>query len=405
MTGRQIVISADSHAGADLLEYRPYLASSRHAEFDAWAEAFVNPFADLAAPEASRNWDSGRRLRELGEDGIVAEVLFPNTVPPFFPSGNLTAPHPSAAEYDRRWAGLRAHNRWTADFCALAPDRRAGVAQIMLNDVDDAVAEIRWAHAAGLRGGILLPGVAPGAPVPPLHAEAYDPIWRTCAELGMPVNHHGGTGAPGLVPDPVSLAVFIVEVSWYAHRALWHLIFGGVFERHPDLRFVLTEQGSDWIPGVLRTLDYYFDRFRSGDATAEAKFGGPAASRLSLRPSEYFARNCHVGATFMKPSEIPLRHDIGVDRIMWGSDFPHDEGTYPHSREALRRTFAEVPAAERDAMLAGNAARVYGFDLDALRPLADALGPSPEELARPLTDLPAGATSPVFNPETIIRAW
>ncbi|MBO2447315.1 amidohydrolase [Actinomadura barringtoniae] len=400
-----LVISADAHAGADLLEYRPYLESSRHDEFDAWAKAYVNPFADLQAKGAERNWDSDLRLRELEQDGIVAEVLFPNTVPPFFPSGNLTAPHPSAQDYALRWAGLRAHNRWMADFCAAAPGRRAGVAQIMLNDVDDAVKEIRWAHEAGLTGGILLPGVAPGAPVPPLHSDVYEPIWRTCAELGMPVNHHGGTGAPGLEPNPVSLAVFIVEVSWYAHRALWHLIFGGVFERHPDLRFVLTEQGSDWIPGVLKTLDYYYSRFRSGDETAEAKFGGPAASQLSLKPSEYFARNCYVGATFMKPSEIPLRHDIGIGRIMWGSDFPHDEGTFPFSREALRRTFHDVPADELHAMLAGNAAQVYGFDLAALRPHADRVGPSEEEIGRPLTELPKGATSPVFNPETIIRAW
>jgi len=400
-----IVISADSHAGADLLDYRPYLESTHHEAFDAWAETFLNPFADLAAPEAERNWNGERRRRELEQDGIVAEVLFPNTVPPFFPSGSLTAPHPTAAEYELRWAGLRAHNRWLADFCAELPGRRAGVAQILLNDVDAAVKEIRWAHDRGLRGGILLPGVAPGAPVPPLHDPVYEPIWRTCAELGLPVNHHGGSGAPGLEPNPAALAVFIIEVSWYAHRALWHLIFGGVFERHPALRLVLTEQGSDWIPAVLRTLDYFFDRFRSGDATAEAKFGGPAVAGLSLRPSEYFARNCFVGATFMKPSEIPLRHEIGIDKLMWGSDFPHDEGTYPYSREALRRTFHALPEPELEAILAGNAAQIYGFDLAALKPLADRIGPTRQELAQPLTELPPDATSPVFNPETIIRAW
>ncbi len=398
-----IIISADGHAGADLLDYRPYLESRHHEEFDAWAKTFVNPFQDLGAPEAERNWDSERRRRELEQDGIVAEVLFPNTVPPFFPSGSLSAPHPDRQEYELRWAGIKAHNRWLADFCAELPGRRAGVAQILLNDVDAAVAEIRWAAEAGLRGGVLVPGVAPGAPVPPLYDPVYEPIWRTCAELGVPVNHHGGTGAPGLEPNPVALAVFIVEVSWYAHRALWHLILGGIFERHPDLRFVLTEQGSDWIPGVLKTLDYYFSRFTSGDATAEAKFGGMAASALSMKPSEYFARNCYVGATFMKPSEIPLRYDIGVDRLMWGSDFPHDEGTFPYSREALRRTFHAVPAEERARIVAGTAAEVYGFDLAALRGYG--VGPAEEELTVPLTELPAGATSPVFNPETIIRAW
>ena len=88
------LISADGHAGASMPEYREHLESRWHDEFDAWEAAFVNPFADLVDTDADRNWDSGRRLRELEADGIVAEVLFPNTVPPFFPSGALVAPAP-----------------------------------------------------------------------------------------------------------------------------------------------------------------------------------------------------------------------------------------------------------------------------------------------------------------------
>jgi hypothetical protein len=107
----------------------------------------------------------------------------------------------------------------------------------------------------------------------------------------------------------------------------------------------------------------------------------------------------------MKPSEIPLRYKIGVDRLMWGSDFPHDEGTFPYSREALRRTFSEIPPAELQQITSGNAAQVYGFDLATLQPHADRVGPTEKEIAQPLTDLPAGATSPVFNPQTIIRSW
>ncbi|RJL24133.1 amidohydrolase family protein [Bailinhaonella thermotolerans] len=405
MSERYTVISADCHAGADLLDYRPYLEKKYLDEFDAWARAYVNPFADLAAEDAARNWDSDRRLAELAADGIVAEVVYPNTVPPFFPSGSLTAGPPSQADYELRWAGLRAHNRWLADFCARAPGRRAGVAQIMLNVPEDAADEIRRVREAGLTGGVLVPGVPPGAPVPALHSPVYEPIWAACEEYDVPVNHHGGSGAPGLEPDPAALAVFIVEVAWYSHRALWHLIFGGVFERHPRLRFVLSEQGADWIPGVLDTLDYFYARYRGDPSTAEAKFGGPAAERLSLTPSEYFARNCWVGATFMKPNETPLRHRIGVDKIMWGSDYPHDEGTHPYSREALRRSYADVDPAENRAMFAGNAAAVYGFDLAALRPVAERHGPAVEEIAEPLTAVPEGATSPVFAPEIIRRAW
>ena len=142
---RYIVISSDGHAGAEMLDYRDYLERRYLDEFDVWAKSYVNPYADLQGETAYRNWDSAARLRELEDDGVVAEVLFPNTIPPFFPSGNLLARPPTPDTYELRWAGLRAHNRWLADFCADAPGRRAGMAQIFLNDVDDAVAEITWA--------------------------------------------------------------------------------------------------------------------------------------------------------------------------------------------------------------------------------------------------------------------
>ena len=243
--------------------YREYLEQRYLDEFDEWAKVYVNPFDDLRGPDFDRNFNSSRRIAELEADGVVAEVLFPNTIPPFFPSGNLVAPQPSPEEYERRWAGLQAHNRWMVDFCQEAPGRRAGIAQIMLNDVDDAVGEIRWAKDAGLTGGILLPGVPPGAPVPQLHSPEYEPIWAACAELDVVINHHGGGASPnGLITGQTGGAIFLIEQAWYSHRALWHLIFSGVFERHPSLKFVLTEQGgSSWIPGHLEFLDFYYERF------------------------------------------------------------------------------------------------------------------------------------------------
>ena len=158
---RYIVVSSDGHAGAQMHEYREYLEAKYLDEFDEWAKSYVNPFVDLRGETAYRNWDSSARLQELEDDGVVAEVIFPNTIPPFFPSGNLLSRPPESDQYELRWAGLKAHNRWLADFCADTPGRRAGMAQIFLNDVDDAVAEIKWAREHGLFGGILLPGVPP----------------------------------------------------------------------------------------------------------------------------------------------------------------------------------------------------------------------------------------------------
>ena len=152
---RYVVISADCHGGGEIHEYRDYLASQYHDEFDAWVDGYEILFPDLLGDLGKRNWDSDRRLRDLEADGIVAEVIFPNTIPPFFPGGALVtqAPPADAHDLELRWAGLQAHNRWLADFCARTPGRRAGIAQILLHDVDASVEEIRWAHEHGLTGG------------------------------------------------------------------------------------------------------------------------------------------------------------------------------------------------------------------------------------------------------------
>jgi len=114
---RYIVISADCHAGADLRDYKPFLESRYHDAFDDWADHFVNPYGDLKRADADRNWDSTRRMRELEADGVVAEVVYPNTIPPFYPKGSLTALTPDAHDFELRLAGLRAHNRWLEAWC------------------------------------------------------------------------------------------------------------------------------------------------------------------------------------------------------------------------------------------------------------------------------------------------
>jgi hypothetical protein len=194
MSERYTVVSADGHAGGDIGDYRPFLARRWHDEFDAWAASYVNPFADLLAPIAYRSWDSERRLAETESDGIAAEVLFPNTVPPFFSEGNLVALPPTAEDYERRWAGVQAHNRWLADFCARTPGRRAGVVQVFANVIEDALAEVRWAvEQFHPFGGILLPSIPPNSHLPPLWEDHYEPLWRLCAELDVPINIHGGS--------------------------------------------------------------------------------------------------------------------------------------------------------------------------------------------------------------------
>ena len=404
---RQIVISADGHAGADLHAYKDYLERSWHDEFDAWAATFSNPFSDLVTTEATRNWDSDQRQSDLESNGVVAEVLFPNTIPPFFDTGSLIMNIPSVAEYDRKWAGLKAHNRWLVDFCAAVPGRRAGIAQILLNDIEDACAEIRWAKEAGLTGGVLIPGVPPGVTqVPQLSSSAYDPIWETCAELDVPVNSHGGGGSPGFSFDePADRAVGLLEVTYYSHRALWHLIYNGAFERHPNLKLVLTEQGTGWVPRTLATLDEFYNRFKTAGAVENA-IAGDIADVVRRPPSEYFASNCYICASSVRPIELTVRHEMGgADRIMWGADYPHREGSHPHTTEALRFAFAGVATDEVRCMLAKVPAEVYGFDLNALQVIADEVGPTMSELAQPLTEVPADSSCNTFELRATIKAW
>ena len=311
-------------------------------------------------------------------------------------------------ELERRWAGLQAHNRWLADFCAEAPGRRAGVAQILLPNVEGSVEEIRWARENGLVGGVFLPGAPPGSGLPPLYAPEYEPILAVCEELEMPINHHSGGGTPDFgMYLPQSLAVYMLEVTWWAHRTLGHLMFSGVFERYPKLQFALTETGTAWVPGVLSQLDEFYSRMKYEDQCSEHMFGGPAVAKLSLKPSEYFARQCHIGASFLSPKDCALRHEIGIDRIMWGSDYPHIEGSYPYTRELLRLTFAGGDPAEIQQLVAGNVAALYGFDLDLLAPLAARFGPTRAEIAEPFDygKLPAAARKcPGFAPERQVQA-
>ncbi len=222
----------------------------------------------------------------------------------------------------------------------------------------------------------------------PLYKPVYEPIWAVCEELELPVNHHSGSAVPPLDDTPEDKVIFLLEVTWWANRTLWHLLVGGAMERHPNLQFVFTEQGTAWIPERLAILDYFFDRMRGGaggGASQELEWGGPVR-KLSLQPSEYWARQCHVGSSFIRPAEVPLRYAVGVDKIMWGCDYPHKEASYPYSREALRLAFAGVDEAEVRAMVGGNAAALYGFDLDALAPVAEKFGPTVED-ARDATGL------------------
>ncbi|MHB1923254.1 MAG: amidohydrolase family protein [Acidimicrobiales bacterium] len=385
--GHYTVITADSHAGGSNAAYREYLDPRFHEDFDAWRGRYKNPFKDLGDTRRYRNWDNEMRNGQQEEDGIVGEVIFPNTVPPFFPSFVLFAPPPGPEDYDHRLAGIRAHNRWLVDFCADFPDRRAGIGQIFLNDIDDAIEDVKWIKEHGLRGGLLLPNVPPDVKwVKPLYDPAYDRLWEVIQDLEVPINVHGGTGAPNYGDYPFAMLFYINEVGFYSQRPLVHFVLGGVFERFPRLKFVITETGCAWVPPLLARLDKTIDQIRRTGQTGEIRYGDE--HKLNRLATEYFADCVWMGVSQPGPEDAAVRAQIGADRFMWGSDYPHDEGTYPFSREHLRQVFPGVGPDEMARILGENCARLYGFDLEKLAPLAARFGPTVEELARPLDRLP-----------------
>ncbi len=392
---RYVLISTDCHGGADLREYKPYLESRWHDEFDAWADGFfdlwgdIDPESDYKAGISSYlsplNWVSAKRNEALEAEGIAAEVIFPNTVPPFFPVGALAAPGPrSQEEYDRRWAGIKAHNRWLKEFCEELPGRRFGVAQVLIDDVDDTVAEVRWAKEAGFRG-ILLPADH-HLKLHHLYYRKYDPIWSVCAELDIPIGRHGAVVSSDEEVDSLAgaHACGVFETTYFSQRTLFQLIFSGVFDRHPDLKFTFTETGvGTWAVDQARILDG-FRQAALAPGSIAGMFAKDAMVELKKLPSEYCRENVWVSAMFTG-DDMPRRHEVGLDRLMWGADFPHHEGTAPYTHQVLRGLMNQVPEDEARELLAGTAAKLYGADLDSLQTVADRIGPTVEQLATPLT--------------------
>ena len=389
-----ITITADTHAGASIQGYRDYLDPSERSDFDDWRSAYASPSKKHLGGKKTKNWDSAERRRDLESDGVVGEVIFPNTVPPFYDTAFHIAPPPSASQYVRWRAGARAHNRWLAEFCTDEPGRRAGIGLIHLNDIDDAIEDVNWIAKNGLRGGVLLPLPSPSdVHLKPLNDPCYDRLWAAIQDCDLVMNQHSGQGSPAYTDGQGSKALWAMEMSFFVQRGFSHLIMGGVFERFPKLRYILTESGCAWAPKMMQQMDAMYMAWKAGAIGEIDTSRDPALNEL---PSFYAKRNCWYGASFPSPREIAGRDVVGVDRILWGNDYPHYEGCYPYSRENMRFAFSDTDEREVRMMLGENAAALYGFDLEALRPLAETLGITPELVRQPLEEIPADSTCITF---------
>ena len=404
---RLIVVSADCHAGPDKMsDFRSYVEPAFRDDYDDYVARIDAYEAQLeqrgpsgrgGAPSREGDeglWDADARERYLDADGISAELIFIQGATPFgrYPSATPNKRLDYQATAAQSGAGCRAYNRWLADLCSKDTTRHIGITQIPIPDVDAAVKEVEFASKIGLRGGVQLPPM--GENMPYYSLPAYEPLWAACEMHDMPLHMHGASPVSFQGSLGVRLALTLTETDWWGHRGLAHLIFTGVFERYPKLRLAITEQRTHWVAPLLRELDSVYE------------WGGNPGIRQELprRPSEYFKSNCFIGASFMSRLECDARADVGFDRLMWGSDYPHQEGTWPYTNAALRNTFGgDVPSNELRAMLGENAARCYHFDLEALQAVADRIGLTEADVRNPIKTLPTHDPSGPYIPSWAFR--
>jgi predicted TIM-barrel fold metal-dependent hydrolase len=377
--GRAAIISVDGHVKAPRATYRDYIERDHLEQFDEWLGRFEGTPDGFVRPAIGEDaqWDPQRRLADLATQGVVAEVLFPNGTA--FAEGRADhAPDPVLT----RQANM-AYNRWLVDFCSEAPDRLFGQALVSFDDVDQAVRDVHWAKEHGLRG-ILMPALYPGSTF--FFDPVLDPIWAACVETGLPLSQHGGTGAPNYQPAGfAAILVLATEHSFFSGRSLWQMILGGVFERFPDLRLAFIETEAWWMVPVIEQLDR---RMQMGDDWTEfAQFiqRERAFTRLA---SEYWETNCFAGISPFHPAQVPIdslgstdpvdadHFAIRSDNAMFGVDYPHFESIYPSTMEHVATLVDNPHVSEEDArrILYGNAADLYGFDLDALAPHIEQVG-------------------------------
>jgi predicted TIM-barrel fold metal-dependent hydrolase len=292
-------------------------------------------------------------------------------------------------------AGRRIYNRWLADFVSVSPERHAGLAQLPMWDVDAAIRELEWAADAGLRG-VNFP--APSGDLTPYNDPSWDDFFAASAAFQMPLTTHAGAGDPAQWSGREVFALMTLESGgWFSRRALHQLVFGGVFERHPDLRLVLTEQPGDWWSYTLRELDSVWLAHRAA-----------LGDQVPRPPSEYCAAQVFIGSSFLAHFEAvdAVAHGY-VDNVMWGSDYPHAEGTWqqPEAGDtesvgvlSMRSAFAGLDAMSVCKMAGENAMRVYGLDATALRAVAARIGaPTVDQLTTPIDAVPASVSPFAFR--------
>jgi predicted TIM-barrel fold metal-dependent hydrolase len=329
-------------------------------------------------------WNCDVRIAQMDREGVAAEFIHngdSRVCGLFFQSSNT--------EYSMELcqAGVKAYNRWLYDTFGSQLDRCYLIGMLggaPWRDMDELLEELDWIADHGFKA-TTAPGYVAYPGQPPLFDEYWDPFWARCEERGIILWMHAGQGErqaelgttfhrirqqiekeKGSIEEAVerlSAEFFQGKVfsSVKPRRAMWQIMIGGVFDRHPKLRLVLSEIFGDWMGPTFKYLDAQYEAHR-GDL------------RATRKPSDYYRSNCINGLSFIRRCEVALRHDLGVDRLAFGRDYPHAEGTWPNTIPWLRDALGGIPQDEVRAILGGNAIRILGLDEKKLNAIAERIG-------------------------------
>jgi len=288
-------------------------------------------------------YDVHERVRAMDEDGVWAELLFP-TFPRF--GGNRFL---EGDDKELALACVEAYNNWMLDeWCPAYPDRFIPQTLIPLWDPQLAAREIERCAAKGSKAISFVENPYPIG-LPSFPTGHWDPVFAAAADTGIPLSMHIGTSSGLLRPSPdATPSVGIALCGVNSMSALGDIIFSGALENHPNCKIALSEGGAGWVPYVLERLDYTWQRSR---------YEGVNCSRL---PSEVFAQHfwvCMVADRYA----VLNRHLIGLDKLMWEADFPHNDSNWPDSRKVLADAVHDIPDDEARQIGELNARRLYDF--------------------------------------------
>ena len=336
---RDMRVKVKSHVILKLGTVRP------QANRTAWKAEHQNVYAQAEA----QGWNPATQAHAMDAEGLDLAVMFPTRG--LFVLG-LDVPEimgPDGLEPPLAAAIARGYNDWLHDFCSAHPGRFFGAAMVAPHDVAEAVAETRRAVTElGFKSIFLSPGVVGRKQ---WHHPTYDPLWAECERLGVPVAFHGG-GQNYLKPD-FSLEIFDKLMMWHTFSqplgimaAAVSLTAGGVLERFPKLRVALLEGNCAWAPWLFYRLDEHYEWL-----------GKMEAPELTMKPSEYFLRNCFLSVEADEELVKQYVEHFGDDNLVFSTDYPHADSKYPHAVES----FLTLPlsAASQRKILWDNWSRLY----------------------------------------------